>query len=163
MKPIINIDELQPTPAPTGMPGKFAPIASLIGAKKLGYRLYICEPGKTMVPFHNHRINEEMFFVLEGEGLLRFGEQEYPLRKFDIIACPPGGREKAHQMINTGKGDLKYLALSTMIPEEVCEYPDSDKVGVFIGEYPNMDYRKLFVASQDVQYMHGENSEKLKK
>ncbi len=162
MKPIINVDELEFQPNGV-VPGAQAAVAARIGAKKLGYRMIVCPPGKTVCPFHNHRINEEMFFVLEGVGVLRFGDQEYPLRQFDIISCPPGGREVAHQMINTGKTDLKYLALSTKFAEEICEYPDSDKVGIFLGnDYRNMEYRKLFKAGEDVPYMEGEASDKLR-
>ena len=57
-------------------------------------------PGKVQCPFHNHHAEEEMFFILEGEGELRFGAERYPLRKNDIIACPPGGPDVAHQIIN---------------------------------------------------------------
>lgn len=162
-KPIINLDELNFESDGREAPGSTAVVGRLIGAKKLGYNISICPPGKSVCPFHNHRINEEMFFILEGEGILRFGSQEYPLRKFDFVACPPGGREVAHQMINTGKVDLKYLALSTKIREEVCEYPDSDKVSVFIGEFGSVEYRKIFKADQEVSYMDGETSDKLRK
>ena len=162
MKPIINLNELEYLSDGPGLPGKYAPIAEKIGAKKLGYNVSVCPPGKSVCPFHNHRINEEMFFILEGEGLLRFGNKEYPLRKFDFVACPPGGHEMAHQMINTGKADLKYIALSTMIREEVCEYPDSNKVGVFIGEQGTREYRKLFIANTNVPYATGETSDILR-
>ena len=36
------------------------------------------------------------------------------------------------------------------------------KLGVFIGDYGNMEYRKLFKADQDVKYMEGETSERLR-
>lgn len=104
-----------------------------------------------------------MFFILEGEGLLRFGSQEYPLRKGDFVACPPGGRELAHQMVNTGKVDLKYIALSTMIPEEICEYPDSDKIGVFVENGEKFVLRKLFRTTSSLDYMDGETSPLLRK
>ena len=32
--------------------------------------------------------------------------------------------------MNTGAGAFKYLAVSTMEKPEVCEYPDSGKIGV---------------------------------
>ena len=156
MNPIINLDQLEFQPDPPGFPGSHAEVSGKIGAKKLGYNITVCPPGKTVCPFHNHRINEEMFFILEGEGLLRFGTEELPLRKNDFVACPPGGPEVAHQMINTGNTDLKYLALSTKIREEIAEYPDSNKVGIFIGDYGDMEYRKLFKADQDVPYLTGE-------
>ena len=163
MKPIINLAELVFQSDGADAPGSHASISDKIGAEKLGYNISVCPPGKSVCPFHSHRVNEEMFFILEGEGILRFGDQEYPLKRHDFVACPPGGREVAHQMINTGKVDLKYLALSTKIREEVCEYPDSNKVGVYIGHYPHFEYRKIFKADSDVHYGHGETSETLKK
>jgi uncharacterized cupin superfamily protein len=159
MKPVINLDQLaMETMDPVGpFAQQFGVIGERIGARKLGYNLTVCPPGKRGCPFHNHRINEEMFFILEGEGLLRFGDEEYPLRKHDLIACPPGGRDVAHQIINTGKVDLKYLALSTQQLEEIAEYPDSDKVGVFVGEYGSQDLRLLFRSGDAVGYFEGED------
>lgn len=57
----------------------------------------VCPPGKTVCPFHNHRINEEYFFVFEGEGTLRFGSEKFPIRKGDFIACPPELRPHYHK------------------------------------------------------------------
>jgi uncharacterized cupin superfamily protein len=71
-----------------------------------------------------------MFYVLEGRGEVRIGAESFPIRAGDIIACPPGGPELAHQIVNTGADELKYLAVSTMQYPEVCEYPDSGKIGV---------------------------------
>jgi uncharacterized cupin superfamily protein len=68
-----------------------------------------------------------MFFILEGTGELRYGDARYPLRAGDVIACPTGGPETAHQIINTGTTELRYLAVSTQSEAEICEYPDSGK------------------------------------
>jgi len=155
VKPIVNIDQLKYVPDGPNLPGSSAPVSKKIGAQKLGYNISVCPPGKSTCPFHNHRINEEMIFILEGQGLLRFGKQKFHLRKGDFVACPAGGREVAHQVINTGTTELKYLALSTMIPEEICEYPDSAKVGIFI----HKKFRKVFLAQQDVPYAQGETAE----
>jgi len=110
---------------------RWAEIASRIGARKLGYNLTVVAPGKRNCPFHSHRVEEEMFFIVEGRGELRYGDQRYPLRQGDIVACPTGGQETAHQIINTGGTELRYLSVSTMAPVEICEYPDSGKFGVF--------------------------------
>lgn len=101
-----------------------------IGARRLGYNLTELPPGKAQCPFHAHRVEEEVFVILEGEGELRFGDQRYPLRPHDVVACPTGGPEVAHQIINTGSVTMRYLALSNLADVEVCEYPDSDKIGV---------------------------------
>lgn len=160
MKPVINLDELEMehTGEEKGFEQAYGVISDHIGAKRLGYNLTVCPPGKRACPFHNHHVNEEMFLILDGEGILRFGDQEYPLRKNDIVACPPGKRDVAHQIINTGTVDLKYLALSTRDPYEVCEYPDSNKVGTFTGEIGNRDLRLMFRADTAVDYMDGEDS-----
>jgi len=72
-----------------------------------------------------------MFFILDGSGELRYGDARHPIRAGDIIACPPGGPETAHQIINTGDAEMRYLAVSTMESPDICEYPDSGKYLVF--------------------------------
>lgn len=75
-------------------------------------------PGKRAWPFHNHRVNEEMFFVLEGGGEVRIGEDTFPIKKGDVIAHPPGEADTAHQIVNTSNAELKYLAICTMAMPE---------------------------------------------
>lgn len=145
MNRIINIAdvELLPRPAAFAAKGTAAErfdarmgfIGPKIGAQKLGYNITAVPPGKRAFPFHNHHANEEMFFILEGAGEVRIGAETFPIRAGDIIACPPGGAETAHQIINIGSVELKYLAVSTKLSPEVAEYPDSSKFGVLI-EYP---------------------------
>ncbi len=103
--------------------------SAAIGARQLGYNLTVLPPGKAQCPFHSHRGEEEMFLILDGEGELRFGERRWPIRRHDVIACPTGGPEVAHQIVNTGSTELRYLALSSLADVEVCHYPDSNKVG----------------------------------
>lgn len=108
-----------------------APIGTLIGAQKLGYNITVVPPGKSACPAHNHHVNEEMFLILEGRAELTVGEQRYEVGVMDIIACPTGGPETAHQLLNIGDTDLRYLAVSTCEYPEICDYPNSDKIGVF--------------------------------
>jgi uncharacterized cupin superfamily protein len=122
---------------------RWAEIASRIGARKLGYNLTVVAPGKRNCPFHSHRAEEEMFFILDGNGELRYGDQRYPLRAGDIIACPTGGPETAHQIINTGDTEMRYLSVSTMAPIEICEYPDSGKFGVYEDLPDDADARRV--------------------
>ncbi len=131
MKPVINLDELafDDVEANGRYTSRRASIGKHIGAKQLGYNLTELPPGKAQCPFHSHRGEEEMFLILDGEGELRFGAQRYALRRHDVIACPTGGPEVAHQIVNTGAQTLRYLSLSNRVPIEVCEYPDSNKAG----------------------------------
>ena len=110
---------------------KLGAVGARVGARKLGYNVTVVPPGKRAFPLHNHHVNEEMFFVLEGEGELRVGGERHVLRSGDIVACPPGGPDTAHQIINTSStAELKYLAVSTNLSPEVVDYPDSGKFGV---------------------------------
>lgn len=89
---------------------------------------YICvEPGKRAFPFHSHLGNDEMFVIIEGEGTYRIGDQEHPIRTGDLCAAPRGGPDTAHQIVNTGSGKLRYLAISTKRDPDIVEYPDSNK------------------------------------
>lgn len=131
--PILNIADLEYFTMNHGdrFDGRIGYIGAKLGAKQLGYNLTVLSPGKSAFPFHNHRVNEEMFFVLEGEGEVRIGANRYPIRQGDAIACPAGGPETAHQIINTSQTtELKFLAVSTRMSPEVSEYPDSGKFGV---------------------------------
>src|SRR5580658_9320561 len=53
-----------------------------------------------------------------------------PIRTGEVIACPAGGRETAHQIINTGTEELRYLAVITEHSLEMAQYPDSGKFAV---------------------------------
>ena len=137
-RPILNLADValesHPRPAPGALgerfEARFGRIGEKIGARKLGYNLTVVPPGRRAFPHHNHRVNEEMFLVLEGAGELRFGDTTHAIRAGDVIACPPGGHDVAHQIINTGTGELRYLSVSTMDYPEICDYPDSGKFGV---------------------------------
>lgn len=104
-------------------------VGQKLGAQKLGYNVTSVDPGKAAYPLHNHRVNEEMFLILEGEGELRIGNSVSRVKSGDIIACPPGGPETAHQLRNVSTGPLKFLGISTMLDVDVVEYPNSGKVG----------------------------------
>lgn len=169
-KPIINIADIQLDPrpafAPTGpaterFDARMGFIGPRVGAQKLGYNITAVPPGKRAFPFHSHRANEEMFFVLQGAGEVRIGESAYPIRSGDVIACPPGGHETAHQIINTGTDELRYLAVSTKLSPEVVDYPDSGKFGVLAELPPGADGKpQRFVhvgrASDSRDYWEGE-------
>lgn len=138
MKPILNINDVALEEYQHGEKFKSfdAPISSVIGAKKLGYNFTVLPPGKMSCPFHNHHNNEEMFYVIEGAGEVRIGDQRHPIKTGDAICTPAGGRETAHHIIITSTQDLKYLSVSSMLEPEVCEYPDSNKFYVMAGSAP---------------------------
>ncbi len=148
VRPVINLDEVAFDDLEDN--GRYTSRRALfserIGARKLGYNLTELPPGKVQCPFQSHHGEEEMFLILEGEGELRFGDWRFPLRPHDVIACPPGGPEVAHQIVNTGTATMRYLALSTLSEVDACEYPDSQKVLVVTGQRGDAGLRKMFRA-----------------
>jgi len=143
-QPVISIADLQlegrpeswqpPATARRRFDVQRARAAPLMGLTKLGCTLHVLGPGATAYPFHSHRANEELLVVLAGRGELRYGSRTFAAKEGDLIGCPTGGPETAHQLINTGDVPLRYLAISTMIDPDICEYPDSGKVGAYAGD-----------------------------
>lgn len=132
------------------------------GARYLGARYSVVPAGKRAWPFHNHHANDEMFIVMEGEGILRFGDDEYRLKPGDVAVCPTGGTETAHQIIGTGANGIKYFAVSSMREPDIGEYPETGKLGVFAGTPPGGDQAgrtisKFIDGGAEVGYWDGED------
>ncbi len=106
-KQVVNLSEIEikprhPSFAATGLAAEkydasTGLVSKQLGASKLGYNVIVVPPGKCAFPAHNHHVNEEMFLILEGTGELRVGNETTPVKRHDLIACPPGGPETAHQ------------------------------------------------------------------
>ena len=53
-----------------------------------------------------------MFFILRGSGTLRYGSESRKIRGGDVICCPTGGPETAHQIINDSDAPLIYYVVA---------------------------------------------------
>lgn len=148
---VVNIDalELEHFVKGSRYESRARRIGPLIGARDLGYSVDVVPPGKMSCPFHSHRAEEEMFYIISGTGTLRYGSETRAIRAGDVISCPTGGPETAHQIINSSNADLVYLSVSTMMPAEVCEYPDSNKIGAYGG---TGDIRHMTKSSHNLDY-----------
>jgi uncharacterized cupin superfamily protein len=163
MKPrIVNLENVSNVKRShgEGFECAIAPVGGQLESRKLGFNVTTIPPGKKAFPYHAHRANEEMFFILEGEGSIRLAGETHRICKGDFISMPPG-RDSAHQIINDSKAPLRYLAVSTMEIPEVVEYPDSGKLGVTAGSpaarTPAPDSIRHFAMLKDgVDYWEGE-------
>jgi uncharacterized cupin superfamily protein len=135
VEPVVNVADLEYREFGRGekYAARTARIGPLIGSTGLGCMAMIVRPGKRAFPFHVHHANHELFVILEGNGQYRYGGNTYPIKAGDVLAAPAGGPEVAHQIVNTGAVELKYLGISTMTQPEVVEYPDSGKFAVNSG------------------------------
>ena len=74
------------------------------GSRILDYRISVYQP-KAYVKPHHHAIQEQVYHVLDGEGLRELDGERTVVRKDDVIFIPPGVR---HAIYNTGLGDLRF-------------------------------------------------------
>ena len=95
----------------------------------LGASLNRLPQGCVAVPFHWHAMEDEIFYILSGRGVFRYGEELAEVGPGDTINCP-AGTQIAHQIGNPFKEDLVYLCMGTHQAHEVCGYPDNGKVMV---------------------------------
>ncbi len=155
--PIVNLQRipLEPGPSRGRFRSRVGRAAKRAGGEKIGLNVFEVEPGCTAFPYHWHAVVEESILIVEGEGTLRLGGETYSVGPGDYIALPTGP-EHAHQLVNTGAGVLRYYCFSTQASTEVCGYPDSRKIGVFVdmGEAPR--YRALYLEDDKRDYFEGE-------
>jgi uncharacterized cupin superfamily protein len=85
-------------------------------------------PGALSSPPHCHAAEEEIFFVLDGDGTLLLDDDEHPVRAGSVVARPPG--TGAAHAFRSGEGGLTLLAFGTHEPHDVAYYPRSGKVAL---------------------------------
>ena len=104
------------------------------GSVRTGIRHAEVFPGKLNAPPHCHAAEEEIFVVLEGDGVLLLWEEdsvaEHPVRAGSVVVRP-AGTGVAHAF-RGGAAGMRLLMYGTRDPREVCYYPRSGKV-FFIG------------------------------
>lgn len=105
-------------------------IDGALGTTQIGATLHVVPAGKTAWPYHRHHGNDEIFYVVAGEGTYRVGDRRLPIKAGDLIGAPAGG--EAHQIINSSSGELRYIAFANHGRADVIEYPDSGKIAVAI-------------------------------
>ena len=93
-----------------------------------------CRRASPLAPIHLHHFSEELFVILEGECTMRSDRGSWTVRAGSYIACPPGP-SGAHKFTNENSADCVLLALGERLDHDVCEYPDSDKVGLRAGRF----------------------------
>jgi len=157
----VAVEELK-GPEGSSFGGQRQRVGTTIGAKKLGYSFFTVPPGKAAFPFHLHNGNEEMIFILDGEGTLRLGKDEIAVSPGTFVACPPGP-DHPHQLINTSDRDLRYLVVSTMEYPDISEYPDSNKVGAYVTSPYGGGFRALYRKAGSVSYYNGETGAEIER
>jgi mannose-6-phosphate isomerase-like protein (cupin superfamily) len=84
------------------------------GSRHLDYRISTYAPGAG-VDRHAHRVQEQVYHVLEGEGLMEVGENVRVVRRHDVIQLPAG---VPHRILNTGLGDLTFIVVTSPVTDD---------------------------------------------
>lgn len=119
---------------PAGYGGRVLEIGQHFSLRQIGASIGSLAPGCRACPLHYHVVEEELFFVLDGEVTIRELRPddehytEYPLRPGELAAYPPNTRI-AHHSHNRTDRPVRYLGLSSpeRAPGEIAVYPDSGK------------------------------------
>src|ERR1700685_3006858 len=64
---------------------------------------------------HKHQVQEQIYHVLEGEGLMEIAGKNHVVRKHDFIFLPPGVE---HAISNSGLVDLVFLVITSPVTDE---------------------------------------------
>jgi uncharacterized cupin superfamily protein len=135
-----------------GFRAGMARLGPLLGAKETGISVYELPPGEAVCPYHYECGEEEWLLVLSGTPTLRTPDGEERLAPWDL-ACFPRGPEGAHGIHNEGTDTARVLMFSTVVLPTASVYPDSDKVGIWVGD-PEVDMTVR--RSAKVDYYDGE-------
>lgn len=84
------------------------------GSRQIDYRISIYQP-MAYVKLHRHAVQEQVYHVLEGEGLMEVDGESRLVRKHDYIFLPPG---IDHSISNTGLVDLVFIVVTSPVTDD---------------------------------------------
>lgn len=113
--------------------------------------IYEIPPGKSAYPYHFHHKNEEVFYILSGEGILKTPEGERKIAAGELLFFPTGP-EGAHKLTNSSETEiLRYLDFDAVHDVDIAEYPDSDKIGIW-----GKGINRIYPGNANIDYYEGE-------
>ena len=83
-------------------------------SRHIDYRISMHQP-MVHVARHKHRVQEQVYHVLEGEGLMEIGNDKHLVRRHDVIVRPPGVE---HAISNRGLVDLVFLVVTSPVSDD---------------------------------------------
>jgi uncharacterized cupin superfamily protein len=124
---IVNVSDVEPERVERPLVGRTRRnLGRAAQSVSTGLQHVTVDPGKCATTQHCHSAEEEIFVVLDGDGVLRLDDVETPIRAGHVIARP-AATGVAHQLC-AGDGGLTFLAYGTREPNDVCWYPRSRKI-----------------------------------
>jgi len=101
------------------------------GSERCKATIYEIPPMKSAYPYHYHIANEEIFYIISGQGTLKTPDGDVAVSAGELLFFP-ANENGAHKLTNTSETEpLIYLDVDTQNDIDVCFYPDSNKIGVW--------------------------------
>lgn len=88
--------------------------AETCAARRIDHRIS-CYAPMAYVEEHAHQVQEQVYHVIEGEGVLTLDGVRRVMRRHDYVFVPPGVR---HGFANTGTVPLVFLVITTPLVDE---------------------------------------------
>ena len=85
-----------------------------VGSRFFDHRMSSYEPG-AYVESHVHKVQEQIYHVLSGEGVLTVDGEDRLVRANDVTYIPPG---VVHEFHNTGNDNLVFLVVTSPPSDE---------------------------------------------
>jgi mannose-6-phosphate isomerase-like protein (cupin superfamily) len=83
-------------------------------SKLIDHRISCYQPMAHVAP-HTHKIQEQVYHVLEGEGMMEIDGERRVVRRHDVVFIPPGVE---HALYNSGLTDLVFIVVTTPASDE---------------------------------------------
>jgi mannose-6-phosphate isomerase-like protein (cupin superfamily) len=83
------------------------------GSRRIDHRISSYQP-MAQVAEHVHKVQEQVYHVLEGEGLLTLDDKSVLMRRHDYVFVPPGVR---HSFTNNGLVPLVFLVVTSPVED----------------------------------------------
>ena len=115
-------------------------VAQATGSTEMLMFIYDLAPGQSSSPYH-YEYDEEWLLVVDGTVVLRAPDGEHTLQRGDLVRFPPGPAG-GHKVMNRSEAPARTLLFSQARGLGVSMYPDSDKVGVFVGNEVELIFRR---------------------
>lgn len=84
------------------------------GSKRIDFRISCYQP-MAYVQEHVHQVQEQVYHVLQGEGLLTLDGRRMLLRKDEYVFVPPGVH---HGFTNNGTDALVFLVVTSPVEDD---------------------------------------------
>ena len=83
-------------------------------SRLIDHRISCYQPMAHVAP-HTHKIQEQVYHVLDGEGMMEIDGERRVVRRHDMVFIPPGVE---HALYNSGLVDLVFLVVTTPVSDD---------------------------------------------